>query len=45
MEEADDIRLVKAIEARMETGQEPIYSHDEIWGEIDTLESKGALPD
>jgi hypothetical protein len=45
MEEADDIRLVKALEARLEASQEPIYSHDEIWAEIDTLESKGALPD
>jgi len=45
MEEADDIRLVKAIEARLEAGQEPIYSHDEIWAEIEGLESKGELPD
>jgi predicted DNA-binding protein len=45
MEEADDIRLVKAIEARLEAGQEPIYSHDEIWAEIEALESKGELPD
>jgi len=45
MEEADDIRLVKAIEARLASGQEPIYSHEEVWAEIDRLESDGALPD
>jgi predicted DNA-binding protein len=45
MEEADDIRLVKAIEARLEAGQERIYSHEEIWAEIEGLESKGELPD
>ena len=45
MEEADDIRLVKAIEARLALGQEPVYSHEEVWAEIDRLESKGELPD
>lgn len=45
MEEADDIRLVKAIEARLAAGQEPVYSHEEVWAEIDRLESKGELPD
>ena len=45
MEEADDIRLVKAIEARLASGQEPTYSHQEVWAEIDRLESDGALPD
>jgi predicted DNA-binding protein len=45
MEEADDIRLVKVIEARLAAGQEPVYSHDEIWAEIELLESKGELPD
>jgi predicted DNA-binding protein len=45
MEEADDIRFVKAIEARLEAGEEQIYSHEDVWAEIDALESKGALPD
>jgi hypothetical protein len=45
MEEADDIRYVKAIEARLESGEDQTYSHEEVWREIDALESKGALPD
>lgn len=45
LEEADDLRLVKEIEARLETGEERLYIHDQVWAEIDDLESKGALPD
>jgi predicted DNA-binding protein len=45
LEEADDLRLVKEIEARLEAGEERLYIHDQVWAEIDDLESKSALPD
>jgi predicted DNA-binding protein len=34
MEEADDIRFIKEIEARLEAGEEQTHSHDEVWAEI-----------
>jgi predicted DNA-binding protein len=44
LEEADDVRAVREIEARLVSGQERVYSHDEVWGELEMLESQGALP-
>ena len=45
LEEADDLRRVKEIEALLEAGEEFLYAHEQVWAEIDDLESKGALPD
>jgi 3-hydroxyacyl-CoA dehydrogenase len=45
LEEADDLRRVKEIEALLEAGEERLYAHEQVWAEIDDLESKGALPD
>lgn len=45
LEEADDAQVVREIEARIAAGQEPLYTHEEVWSEIESLESQGALPD
>jgi len=45
LEEAEDIKAVREIEARIAAGEERVYSHEEVWAEIDRLESEGALPD
>jgi hypothetical protein len=44
-EEKEDAQAVREIEARLAVGQEPIYSHEEVWAELDRLESEGVLPD
>ena len=44
-EDAEDIRVADAIEARIARGEERTYSHEEVWAEIDALEAQGALPD
>jgi predicted DNA-binding protein len=45
LEETDDTRVVREIEARLAAGEERVYSHEEVWAEIEALESQGALPD
>ena len=45
LEEEEDLRAVQAIEERIAAGKERIYSHEEVWAEIEALESQGALPD
>ena len=45
LEEAEDIQAIRAIEARIASGQERLYSHQEVWDEIEALENEGALPD
>ncbi len=45
LEETNDVRAVRDIEARIAAGQEQAYSHEEVWAEIEALESQGALPD
>jgi predicted DNA-binding protein len=45
MEEAEDIQAIREIEARIASGEERLYSHQEVWDEIDALEAQGALPD
>lgn len=45
MEEADDVRAVEEIDARIAAGEERIYSHAEVWAEIEALEAQGVLPD
>lgn len=44
LEEDEDLRAVREIEARVVAGQETLYDHDEVWAEIETLEAQGALP-
>ena len=44
LEEAEDERAVREIEAQIARGEEPLYSHEEVWAEIDELEAKGELP-
>ena len=45
MEEEEDIQAIREIEARIASGQERLYSHQEVWEELEALESQGALPD
>jgi len=45
LEEEEDLRAVQAIEERIAAGQARVYSHEEVWAEIEALESQGALPD
>ena len=33
------------IKARVDAGEEPTYSHEEVWAEIGELETQSALPD
>ncbi len=44
LEEADDVRAVDDIEARLARGEVQIYSNDDVWAEIDALEARGELP-
>jgi predicted DNA-binding protein len=37
LEETDDTRAVREIEARLATGEERVYSHEEVWAEIEAL--------
>ncbi len=44
-DEAEDVRAIQMIERRIVEGKERLYSHDEVWAEIDNLGAQGALPD
>lgn len=44
LEDDEDRLLVKAIEARIAEGKERVYSHQEIWDEVEALERRGELP-
>jgi len=44
LEDAEDTRLAREIKARIAEGREATYTHEQIWGEIDALESAGELP-
>ena len=44
LEDAREMREVKAMEARIDAGQEAVFSHEEVWAEIAALEARGALP-
>ncbi len=41
---ADDARRAEEIEARIASGEERVFTHDEVWAELDALEARGALP-
>jgi predicted DNA-binding protein len=45
IEDAEDVRAVVLIEKRIAEGRERVYSHEEVWAELEALEAKGALPD
>ncbi|MFL5806056.1 MAG: DUF6290 family protein [Roseiflexaceae bacterium] len=45
LEEEEDVRAVQHIEKRIADGQEHLHSHEDIWAEIEALESQGVLPD
>ncbi len=40
MEEAEDVRTVDEVEARLAAGTEPVYGHADVWREI--AEHEGA---
>lgn len=44
-DEAEDVRAIQMIEKRIVEGRDRLYSHEEVWAEIDALETQGALPD
>jgi hypothetical protein len=43
IEEIEDAQVVRDIEARIEAGQESVYTHQDVWAEIDQLEAQGEL--
>ena len=45
IEDSEDARAVVLIEKRIAEGRERVYSHEEVWAEVDKLESQAALPD
>jgi hypothetical protein len=45
LEEAEDAQAIREIEVRITSGQERLFTHEEVWAEIEALESQGALPD
>ncbi len=42
-EEAEDIRAVDEIEARLAAGTEATYDHADVWREIEAIEGVGAV--
>jgi len=44
LEDARDLREVMALDARIDAGQEPVFSHEDVWAEIELLEARGDLP-
>ena len=42
--EPDDVRFADAVLARVAKGA-PMYSHEEVWAEIEQREATGDLPD
>jgi hypothetical protein len=44
LDDARDLRELQTVEARINTGLEPLYDHDQVWAEIEALEAQGALP-
>jgi predicted transcriptional regulator len=44
LEDARDLREVMALEARIDAGLEPVFSHEDVWAEIEALETRGELP-
>jgi len=44
LEDARDLREVMALQARIDAGQDPVFSHEDVWAEIEMLEARGELP-
>jgi predicted DNA-binding protein len=44
LEDLEDTRAAREVRARIDSGEERTYSHEEIWAEIEALEAKGELP-
>jgi hypothetical protein len=44
LDDARDQRELNALVARIDAGLEPLYSHEEVWAEIEALEARGELP-
>ena len=44
LEDLEDTRAARGARARIDSGEERTYSHEEIWAEIEALEAKGELP-
>lgn len=40
LEDIEDIQEAAEIKARINTGEERTYTHDELWAEIDEMERK-----
>ena len=45
LEETEDVRRVDEIEARLAAGLEGTHAHEDVWAQLDRLESEGALSD
>ena len=46
IEEIEDVRAAREVEAKLAAGQEKLYSHDEVWAEPDAAgERNDDLPD
>ena len=43
-EEAEDVRAVDDIEARIAAGTEVVYEHDDIWREIAAIKGEDGVP-
>jgi hypothetical protein len=39
-----DEQELDELERRIDAGLEPLYDHEEVWKEIEALETKGELP-
>ena len=37
IDDARDLRELQALEARIDSGLEPLYDHDDVWAEIEAL--------
>jgi predicted transcriptional regulator len=44
LDDARDQRELNALVASLDAGLEPLYSHEEVWAEIEALEARGELP-
>ncbi len=44
LQELEDVAEAREILARVKSGEEPTYSHEEVWAEIEELEHSGELP-
>ena len=45
LSDAQDNRDLDELERRIEAGEEPLFTHDEVWAEIARLEAEGAPQD